>query len=419
MPPLSSYSHRKNRSFYLIHFTGINKLPMIAVMQVRETGLPATLVTFLGMACLAAAMGIGRFAFTPLLPLMQQHAGTSIAQGAWLAAANYIGYLVGALVCVRVGPSPGRSMGVGLFVVGASTAVMAMGEGLAPWLLLRLVAGVASAFVMVGASSWALAALAAAGRADQSGWVFGGVGIGIVVAGLVALITASLGQPPAMAWLALGGCAFLVFLGGWSFWSRADPPSVNPAAAGVSRFGMAEWALIVCYGSFGFGYIIPATFIPAIARSLIHDPIVFGWAWPLFGATATASTVLVTRYLGAVPPRTVAVWSLVVMAAGVIAPALAPNLVTVVISALCVGGTFMVMTMAGIQEARRLSAVTPGRLIAAMTAAFAVGQLAGPVLVGLGSATRDAILAQSVAATLLLLLSAATLAFGPGRTSGK
>ena len=56
-------------------------------------------VALFGLLGLASAMGIGRFAFTPLLPLMQQHDGLTLAQGAWLAAANYLGYLAGALAC--------------------------------------------------------------------------------------------------------------------------------------------------------------------------------------------------------------------------------------------------------------------------------------------------------------------------------
>jgi hypothetical protein len=65
-----------------------------------------------GLIGLAVAMGIGRFAFTPLLPLMQQDAGVSLLQGSWLATANYVGYLVGASICVssrrrRRAPSSG------------------------------------------------------------------------------------------------------------------------------------------------------------------------------------------------------------------------------------------------------------------------------------------------------------------------
>src|SRR2546430_13524654 len=58
-------------------------------------------VALAGLAALAVAMGIGRFAFTPLLPMMQDDAGISLAQGGYLASANYLGYLAGALLAMR------------------------------------------------------------------------------------------------------------------------------------------------------------------------------------------------------------------------------------------------------------------------------------------------------------------------------
>ncbi len=383
--------------------------------RASQRTVPVPVITLLGLATLAAAMGIGRFAFTPLLPLMQQHDGITLAQGAWLATANYVGYLVGALATFSAMPSASSSMRAGLIAVAASTAAMAVGQSIWAWMLLRFVAGVASAFVLVGVSAWALGALATAGRYDLSGWVFSGVGLGIVFAGLVTLVTASSGMPPAVAWLALGGSAFLVVLAGWGPWTESALPLANAAPNRDLRLGLSEWVLIVCYGGFGFGYIIPATFIPAIARSLIDNALVFGWAWPFFGVAGAVSTVLVVRHFRSAAPRTVAVWGMVVMAIGVIMPALAPSMTSIAASALCVGGTFMVVTMAGFQEARRISSGPPARLIAAMTAAFALGQLSGPTLVGMGSAARDAVLAPSVLATLVLLVCAATLALGPGR----
>src|SRR5256885_10285028 len=73
-----------------------------------ERALSTTRIVAIGMAGLAAAMGIGRFAFTPLLPLMQAD-GLTLSQGAWLAAANYLGYLVGALLGTAWPPSPSRA----------------------------------------------------------------------------------------------------------------------------------------------------------------------------------------------------------------------------------------------------------------------------------------------------------------------
>jgi MFS family permease len=164
--------------------------------------------------------------------------------------------------------------------------------------------------------------------------------------------------------------------------SAIGASSAGPAGGPAVR----EWRLVVCYAAFGFGYIIPATFLPAMARELIHDPAVFGWIWPAFGATAAASTVIVALCLQGTAPRKVWAASLLVMAAGVLAPALLRGVWTLLVAAVCVGGTFMVATMAGMQEARRLAGAGAPRLMAAMTAGFALGQLTGPIVVGLTTA---------------------------------
>ena len=359
-------------------------------------------------------MGIGRFAFTPLLPLMLQEHSITLSQGAWLAAANYVGYLIGAAASFSLMPRPEIALRYALISVALTTGAMAATDSYWAWIGLRCAAGVASAFALVAASAWALSLLSTHRRADLGGWVFAGVGVGIVLAGGVTFTTAANGYEAQVAWTLLGCSAAVVAALVWPTLGRRNklPGSLETPGA-RARLGVVEWSLILSYGIFGLGYIIPATFIPAIARTLVEDPRIFGWAWPLFGVAAAASTVLVTRYLHRTPPRTVAVWSLLVMAIGVVLPALVANIAVIAVSALCVGGTFMVMTMAGFQEARRISSGPPARLIAIMTAAFAVGQLLGPILVGVDAAKADAVVLPSLIASSGLVAAAATLAFGP------
>src|SRR5258705_7206521 len=72
--------------------------PTLAARAARR---PTPWVTALaGLVTLGVAMGIGRFAFTPILPMMQQDAAVSVAVGGWLASANYVGYLLGAISAV-------------------------------------------------------------------------------------------------------------------------------------------------------------------------------------------------------------------------------------------------------------------------------------------------------------------------------
>src|SRR5262245_888003 len=70
-----------------------------------------------GLLALAVAIGIGRFAFTPLLPMMQEDAGLSVADGGWLASANYAGYLLGALAAMAVSARAATAIRGGLLAI--------------------------------------------------------------------------------------------------------------------------------------------------------------------------------------------------------------------------------------------------------------------------------------------------------------
>src|SRR5262245_52667929 len=124
-----------------------------------------------GLAALAVAMGIGRFAFTPLLPLMQADAGVSVAQGGWLAAANYVGYLVGALTAARLPLRPATTIRFGLAAIGILTLAMSGTDRFPLWVALRAGAGVASAWVLISVSGWCLDRLTLLGRPSLAGVV--------------------------------------------------------------------------------------------------------------------------------------------------------------------------------------------------------------------------------------------------------
>jgi predicted MFS family arabinose efflux permease len=137
--------------------------------------------------------------------------------------------------------------------------------------------------------------------------------------------------------------------------------------------------LIACYGVMGFGYILPATYLPALARSVVDDPRLFGLAWPLFGLTAALSTVL-AGWLARRASR-LQLWAVsqALMGAGALLPSLWLNGRTIALSALLVGGTFMVITVAGVQEMRARAPRQAARRVGQVTAAFALGQIAGPI----------------------------------------
>jgi predicted MFS family arabinose efflux permease len=266
---------------------------------------------------------------------------------------------------------------------------------------------VLSAWVLVGVSAWCLAELAKAGRAHWGGTVYAGVGGGIALAGLLCLGGAALKIPATDLWWQLGAVAALPCAATLVLMPRNAQPTAaaTPGAGQAAVHRQPQWGLVICYGCFGFGYILPATFLPALARAALDDPAMFGWAWPVFGIAAAVSTVLASTFFARTPRVQLWVVSQFVMAAGTMLPAVWPSATAVLISAALVGGTFMVITMAGLQEARLRAGANPTWLLGQLTAAFAFGQIAGPVssaLLGAAFAHTPEGALQGIRAALLV-----------------
>ena len=315
---------------------------------------------------------------------------------------------------------------------------------MAAWASLRLGAGVASAWAMVATSAWAQSTLAARAQPALGGLVYAGVGGGIALAGLLAWALAGVGARALWAWLALAALLMAAAVA-WlvrGATATATAPSTatsaatsaapaatasatpsaaastgtaaEPACAEAAATPAGGWPLVLCYGALGFGYILPATFLPAMARALVDDPHLFGLAWPVFGLAALLSTVAAWRWLGDWPP--LHSWALCQAAIGLGAalPLLDRSGPAIGLAALLVGGSFVVATLIALQQARALVPLQPAPLLGRMTAAFALGQIAGPALVraldALPSVSRwPAMDLGAAAAAAVMLLSAAWL----------
>lgn len=346
----------------------------------NQAGPSPLAVCLAGALSLAVAMGIGRFAFTPMLPLMIQGGQLDVAAGGWLAAANYAGYLLGAMTASRMGwPAP-RLAAIALLLTAGLTAAMALPGPAWLWLGLRLAAGICSAWAFVATSVWCLGALARLQRPSWGGGLYAGVGAGIALAGLFCLAGAAAGASAPALWLMLAVLALVLLAPVAAVLRSLGVAALVTAAAPSGKAPPARTTgLVVCYGVLGFGYILPATFLPVLARSVVEDPKLFGLAWPLFGLTAALSTFMAGWWMRRASRLQVWAVSHVLMGIGVLLPGLWLSGLTVALSALLVGGTFMIVTMAGVQEIRARARGEPTALVGRMTAAFALGQIAGPI----------------------------------------
>ena len=356
---------------------------LIFVRQARLETVTAAAVCLLAMVEVAVSMGIGRFAFTPLLPLMIRDDLLDLNAGAWLASSNYLGYVLGALTVSWVRVKSQILLRGSLVGIVAVTAAMGSDSlDMAAWLALRFAAGVFSAWAFVLTSAWALDRLALARRPDLAGVIYGGTGLGIAIVGLYCVVAADPGVTTQWLWLGLGALAAVAIIPS-QLLSRSSPVSSTGAIGeeGASVEPNSNTAgLVICYGVMGLGYILPATFLPTLARNIVDEPRIFGLAWPLFGMASLISTIVAARALKRMNRLHVWAGTHLVMAIGVLMPSIWLTPTSIAITALFVGGTFMVTTTVALQEVRSRARDRATVVLGFMTAAFAIGQLAGPVI---------------------------------------
>lgn len=366
-----------------------------------------------GSMAMAAAMGFGRFVFTPILPGMIADVPLSSADAGLIASGNFLGYLAGA-IGAAYGWANGRERSVALWSLLLSTlmlAAMAFADSVAIFTLFRFAAGVASAFSMIFTSSIVLAQAVSRDNEHVQSAHFGGVGLGIAISSLVVfLISRWGGGDPSlwrMHWLASAMLSLVMLAVVYALLPKPGQ------AAGVAKpepplIWRAPLVLItLSYGLFGFGYVITATFIVTMARLSAAGPAVEFLTWFLTGLTAAISIVawrpLMSKY-GLGPLYVV---TLLVEAAGVFASAALDGAWALIAGGVGLGGTLIVITAYGLRIGRQLSPESPRRALAFMTAAFGIGQIVGPVVAGwLAEATGGFTLASLVAAAVLGLAAA-------------
>jgi MFS family permease len=360
-----------------------------------------------GLVALAAAMGIGRFVYTPILPFMVEALGLTKAEGGMIASANFLGYLLGALAA-SMAPASGRRgwFFAALAISALSTGAMAATSSMAVFLGLRFVGGMASAFVLIFASALVLDRLVATGRAGLSAVHFAGVGCGIAVSAVLVSGLAAAGYGWRVHWLISGMASLLAFGAVVRLVPGGGDGERPPATAPGVRAGRGLATLIVAYGLFGFGYVITATFIPTMVRLSPAIQSIEPVVWLVVGLAAVPSVALWTwigRRWGI--DRSFALACLV-EGVGVAMSVLASSAVAVLASAALLGGTFMGITALGLIHARALSAGDPRRSLALMTAAFGFGQMVGPTFAGFAFDLSNSFLVASLTAAAALFVAA-------------
>lgn len=367
-----------------------------------------------GILALVTAMGIGRFAYTPMLPLMQNAAGFTNTVAGYMASSNYAGYLAGSILLSLISMKKHRRLllNTSLTLSVLTTVVMGLTNNYSLWFISRFFSGVASALVFVSASSIVMDKLTAAGQTRLSGFFYSGPGLGIFTTGLIIpFLNQLLGWKGAWGGLGILSAVFTFFSWKWLL----DEPSAqaNQKLKKQSSVPPAKWLpwLVIAYGCEGFGYIVTGTFIVSIAdqiRGFEGHP---SFVWMIVGLAAAPSCILwslLGKRWGFVKTFTCA---MVIQSLGIIAPVFLFSQAGVIVSAVLFGMTFMGITTLGTTLASQMIP-SSGRIIGFLTAVYAAGQMIAPALAGMLSSITHSYNLPLTAAAIIVLFGACLLSTG-------
>jgi MFS family permease len=334
---------------------------------------------------MVVAMGIGRFAFTPILPLMQRDLAMSNTVAGWLAGLNYLGYLIGAILC-SITPQLLRSRlitGGSLLLSLITTIFMGLTLSVFWWGTMRLVGGVASAILFIVISAEVGAALSRRGYGHWIGALYGGVGFGIALSGLIVPQLDRVGGWSS-SWIGMGFLAVALAILGIALGRRRHLVQEVTIDATVKNGNLSTVRLLaVAYFFEGLGYIVTATFIVAIISVTPGLEAFAPYSWVAVGLAAIPSTIFWPYLARRIGSKQALLTAYALQAVGILVSIRADSIVEVVFAATSFGGTFLGIVAMTLAEGNLRMRGSGGRAAAFLTASFSVGQMLGPVLAGI------------------------------------
>lgn len=336
-------------------------------------------IALCGFIVLVVAMGIGRFAFTPQVPLMIRDGQLTLTSAGLVAAMNYLGYLLGAWDAMRASKHIELRLYLGVAGTIALTFFSALADNAIAHGALRLVIGAMSGWAMVLTAAWTNERLAHYARPGLSAAVFAGPGAGIALSGLLAVVIQSRALSSTAAWQVYGVLALVLVV----LIARYLPRPGQLHRSGVQpeplHLTIDLKRLVWSYSLAGFGYILPATFLSQMAALRFPGSLFAQFVWPVFGAAAVVGIGLsiALRHVGHSHQRlAIVLW---LQGLGVVASCVLPGMSGLVMGALLVGGGFLCAVQLSLLYGRELAPNHTRYMAGLLTTGYAVGQLIGPM----------------------------------------
>lgn len=377
-------------------------------------------VLFGGILFLVIAMGISRFAFTPLLPYMRIDENLTFQEGGWLASSNYIGYFAGALGAGFILKYKKNCLLVNVLLNVASIIFMGFTNSFPFWIFLRFIAGATGGFIFVLTSSIIMDYLAKHFLTKWSGYVFTGIGLGIALSGLLVPFL-EIRTNWEGTWIGLGIISTIFLLTTLVLWKKViiiDSEKVVKSSETNIWKGIMPW-LIAAYGLEGLGYIITGTFLVDIIYNIESLKAYASYSWVIVGLAAIPSAPVWMALMNRFSPLYMMFIAYSLQVIGIVLPVLSQTVWSVLLSAFLYGMTFVGLVTLSTGYGRQLYPKQSGSIVSILTSFYAIGQIIGPIFASKLEQHFQSFKAPLIFASTVVFCALILLIFGHIWTSKK
>ena len=361
-----------------------------------------------GVISLVVLLGIARFAYTPLIPVMISASVMSDISAGWLATLNYAGYLCGAVLAATIGDLmlKDKLYRAGLITAIITTLAMAFTDNVYLWAFLRFMSGLSSAAGLLIGSGLVLNWLIRNNYRSELGIHFMGMGLGIVFTAIACELMVNQ-LTWSTQWIVLGICAALLSIPAWRWLPRPHNGTVHSSGQVLkdkppsARF---FWLMVMSYFCAGFGYVISATFTVAMVERLPGLAGEGQLVWLLLGLTAIPAVIYWDKLARRIGTLYTLLICYLIHIIGIVLPLFSQTLTAAIVSGMLYGATFigivgLVLTMAG-----RFYPTKPAKLMGKLTLSYGVAQIIAPAIAGYMAAQTGQYSAALFMAAIMMVL---------------
>lgn len=349
------------------------------------TELTKTRVYLAGICSLIVTVGVARFSYSLLLPIMQEGAGLTESGGGWLATTNYMGYMLGVLLAANLHNLNYKYNLHRVYLIASviTCAAMVMTTNVITWAVLRFFAGACASGGMIIASGLILKWLVQNKHRAELGIHFSGAGLSIITTSLLVEVMLTMSANWQQQWLALAVMGAIAAIPAW-LWM--PPPCADGQGGVIAKDNPPGKTftsmMMLVYFCAGYGYVVSSTFIVDIVEGVEGLQGQGGFAFLLVGLAATPAALIWDRIARRIGYLKALLAAYILQAVGIVLPVINDTLAVVIISALLFGGTFiacvsLVLTMAG-----NFYPSNPAKFMGTMTLAYGAAQIIAPVCTG-------------------------------------